>query len=227
MNIVITGSGKGIGYETVCRLLSEKHNVIALSRNVKALEVLKKKNKRSLIVIPFDLSKDDFSVLSGKIRSAVKTVDVLINNAGAIVNKSFEKITSDDLNNLYNINVFSVFKLIQSLLPLMKSNSHIVNISSMGGFQGSVKFSGLSAYSSSKGALTVLSECLAEEFKEKKISVNCLCLGAVQTEMLSNAFPGYKAPISAGEMAEFISYFSLSGHRFFNGKVLPVSSSTP
>jgi NAD(P)-dependent dehydrogenase (short-subunit alcohol dehydrogenase family) len=97
----------------------------------------------------------------------------------------------------------------------------------MGGVQGSAKFAGLSAYSSSKAALCTLTECLAEELKLENISVNCLALGAVQTEMLSKAFPGYRAPLSASEMAEFIVQFARSGHYYFNGKILPVSSTTP
>jgi NAD(P)-dependent dehydrogenase (short-subunit alcohol dehydrogenase family) len=97
----------------------------------------------------------------------------------------------------------------------------------MGGFQGSVKFKGLSYYSASKAAISCLTECLANEFSESRISVNCLALGAVQTEMLNEAFPGYKAPVEAHEMAEFISEFALSGHKFFNGKILPVAVGTP
>jgi NAD(P)-dependent dehydrogenase (short-subunit alcohol dehydrogenase family) len=97
----------------------------------------------------------------------------------------------------------------------------------MGGIQGSMKFSGLSAYSSSKGAVITLSELLAEEYKDRGISFNVLALGAVQTEMLAEAFPGYEAPITANEMADYIFNFTLTGHKFHNGKVLQVSSSTP
>jgi NAD(P)-dependent dehydrogenase (short-subunit alcohol dehydrogenase family) len=97
----------------------------------------------------------------------------------------------------------------------------------MGGVQGTVKFPGLSAYSSSKAALAGLTECLAIEFQDKDIAVNCLALGAVQTEMLQEAFPGFKAPVSPDKMAEFIGNFVLTAHHFMNGKVLPISLSTP
>ena len=93
--------------------------------------------------------------------------------------------------------------------------------------QGSAKFPGLTAYSSSKAAIAGLTECLAEELKDKNISVNCLAIGAVQTEMLEEAFPGYKAPLSPKQMAEYIFDFALKGHQYYNGKILPVSSSTP
>ena len=156
-------------------------------------------------------------------------VDILINNAGVLLNKSFEKISLGELREVYDINVFAPFRLTQAFLPLMggKKNSHVVNISSMGGVQGSVKFPGLSAYSSSKAALAGLSELLAVELKQKNIIVNCLALGAAQTEMLEKAFPGYKAPVSSSEMAELIVWFSLNGQKFFNGKVLPVAMSNP
>jgi NAD(P)-dependent dehydrogenase (short-subunit alcohol dehydrogenase family) len=109
----------------------------------------------------------------------------------------------------------------------MDKGSHIVNIASMGGFQGSSKYPGLSCYSASKAALACLTECLAGEFTESGIKVNCLALGSVQTEMLEEAFPGYKAPVDAQEMAEFIADFALKGHKFFNGKILPVAVNNP
>jgi NAD(P)-dependent dehydrogenase (short-subunit alcohol dehydrogenase family) len=72
-----------------------------------------------------------------------------------------------------------------------------------------------------------LSELLAEEYKAQQISFNVLALGAVQTEMLQEAFPGYIAPLSAQKMADYIYDFSLNGNQYYNGKVLQVSSSTP
>ena len=232
MNIIVTGASRGIGYELV-KLLSQNpaNRIIAVSRNKEKLERLTKESKSGNIhAIPFDLndSASRNSFISTVLQK-IDSVDILINNAGAIVNKPFEEITAQELNYVYNVNVFGVFQLIQSLLPYMgkKNKAHIVNISSMGGFQGSAKFAGLSAYSSSKAAVAGLSESLAEELKDKNIAVNCLCLGAVQTDMLEEAFPGYKAPVTAKQMAEFIADFSLAGHHYFNGKVLPVSLSTP
>ncbi len=97
----------------------------------------------------------------------------------------------------------------------------------MGGVQGSEKFQGLSLYSASKAALAVFTECLAEELKTHNVKANALALGAVQTEMLSHAFPTYKAPLQASEMADYIADFALNGHQYYNGKILPVSLSTP
>ena len=162
-----------------------------------------------------------------EISSSFKSIDVLINNAGSLINKPFLEISSSDFEAVFKVNVFAVASLTRLMLPMMNAKGHVLNITSMGGVQGSAKFPGLSAYSSSKGALVILTELLAEEYKESGPSFNALALGAVQTEMLEEAFPGYKAPVSAVQMAEYIIDFALKGHQFYNGKVLPISSSTP
>lgn len=229
MNIVITGASRGIGYQTALILAGAGHVVIAVSRSKEGLEKLKDASQGApgkIIPLVFDLESGDMKILSATINKNIGSIDVLLNNAGAIINKPFETISDAELLQVYKVNVLSVFSITRELLPLMKAGSHVVNISSMGGYQGSSKFAGLSAYSSSKGALTVLSECLAEELKPMNISVNCLCLGAVQTEMLSLAFPGFKAPIEAAKMAAFIADFAITGQRYFNGKILPVSLGT-
>lgn len=237
MNIIITGASRGIGHELVKILGASSSNcVFAVSRNEKKLELLKQaceQKNPSCKVIPIvcDLSKEnDIQHAIQIINQHVKHIDLLINNAGALVNKPFFEISRSDVEYAYRVNVFSAFHLIQQVLPLMFSSTsrgHVVNIGSVGGVQGSIKFSGLSAYSSSKAALASLTECLAEEFKEKNVAFNCLALGAVQTEMLSEAFPGYVAPLSAKEMATFIAQFATSAQHYMNGKIIPVSMSNP
>ncbi len=220
-NIVIVGTSRGIGKELL-GLLSENNNVLALSRNT--LPLAEFKNIERVKIEPFDVSKDELSVL---IKKHFKQVDVLINNAGYLVNKPILDITLNDIEQSFKTNVFGLIKNCQAVIPFMEQGGHIVNIGSMGGFQGSVKFSGLSVYSSSKAAVASFTECLAEELKDTKIKTNCLALGAVQTEMLAEAFPDYQAPLSAKQIAEFIADFSLNAHQWINGKVIPVSLSTP
>ncbi len=229
MTVVISGASRGIGRELVNFFLQKKGvKVIALSSHPDKFKALEKKKNFHAVKADFTI-EDSIYEVTENIRTITGEVSVLINNAGVLVNKPYARITSKELELVYRVNVFAPFLLSQQLVPLMgkKERAHIVNISSMGGFQGSSKFIGLSAYSSSKGALSILSECLAEELKDKNIACNCLCLGAVNTEMLKNAFPGYKANTSAKEMADFIGKFALTGHENFNGKVLPVSISTP
>ncbi|MDX2173309.1 MAG: SDR family oxidoreductase [Bacteroidota bacterium] len=232
MLVIVTGASKGIGFEIVKLFLNNpNYSIIAISRNIDSLtKLVNANNTTNLIPFKADItnSKQHKKVVD-LIKKIKLPVGILINNAGQIVNKPFEKISEKELESVYNTNVFGPFKLIQQLLPFFgkKAKSHIVNISSMGGFQGSSKFAGLSAYSSSKSALSGLTECLAEEFKDKNIAVNCLAIGAVQTEMLNKAFPGYKAPLQPKQMATFIYDFAINGHNYFNGKILPVSLSTP
>ncbi|WP_062062210.1 SDR family NAD(P)-dependent oxidoreductase [Aquimarina longa] len=224
-NIIITGASRGIGYELSKLLANEGHQVLALSRNEKPIIALQHQN---IHAFSFDISNlKDLEKMTDYISSTWKQVDVLINNAGKLLNKPFSEISTQDFEEVYKVNVFGVAEITRLVLPFMKSGSHVVTVSSMGGIQGSMKFPGLAAYSSSKGAVITLSELLAEEYKESGIAFNVLALGAVQTEMLEEAFPGYQAPLTATEMANYIKEFSLTGNTFYNGKVLQVSSSTP
>ncbi len=225
-NVLITGASGGIGSELVHLFLEANHNVIAVSRNTK--ELAKIKNEK-LWLIQADITTDKGRK---QIKEQVKKggeLCVLINNAGALINKPFAKITDKELRDIYEANVFAPFQLLQQLIPLMgkTQRAHVVNIGSMGGYQGSAKFAGLTAYSSSKFAIAGLTEILAEEFKDKNIAFNCLAIGAAQTKMLAKAFPGYKAPVSANQMADFIMDFALHSHKYINGKIIPVSLSTP
>jgi len=232
-NVIVTGASRGIGFELVQQYAAAGHEVIALSRNSDRLEELKEAclqlNPQAQVhILSFDLAKGDIaSQLIPFVESCFQHVDILINNAGALVAKPFTEINSEELELIYHVNVLSVFKLTQKLIPKFSNCAHIVNISSVGGVQGSLKFSGLSAYSSSKAALVSLTECLAEEYKETDLAFNCLALGAVQTEMLEEAFPGYQAPTSANDMATYIFDFSINGQNFYKGKVLNISKSTP
>ncbi|MFC4268571.1 SDR family NAD(P)-dependent oxidoreductase [Polaribacter marinivivus] len=224
-NVVITGTSRGIGYELAKLFANQNHNVLAISRNTEPLVALNHKNIKTLSV---DLCKnDEILQVTEFVKNNWKQVDILINNAGKLVNKPFTELTSDDFLEVYKVNVFGVAELTKSLIPYLQKGSHVVTISSMGGIQGSMKFPGLAAYSSAKGAVITLSELLAEEYKEQQIAFNVLALGAVQTEMLQEAFPGFQAPVSAEEMANYIYNFSLTGHQFYNGKILQVSSTTP
>jgi len=224
-NIVITGTSRGIGYELVALFTNAGHNVLALSRNEVPISGLNISNCQCM---PCDITNDDdLKKVSDFLKNDWKRVDVLINNSGYLVNKPFAKLKREDFQEAYDVNVFGAAAMTQMVLPFMKKDGHVVNISSMGGVQGSAKFPGLAAYSSSKGALITLTEVLAEEYKETGPAFNVLALGAVQTEMLEEAFPGYKASLTAKEMGKYIMDFALKGNQFYNGKILQVSNSTP
>lgn len=223
-NIIITGTSRGIGLELALQLADAGHQILALSRKTHE-RLMKHPNIHCLTL---DLSDvESFNSVESFLADAWKKVDILIHNAGSLVLKPFSELTQDDFEMLYKVNVFGVARLTQITLPYMSRGAHVVALSSMGGIQGSMKFPGLAAYSSSKGAVITLMELLAEEYKDQGISFNTLALGAVQTEMLQEAFPGYQAPVTPVAMASYVADFSLNGNRFYNGKVLQVSSSTP
>ncbi|ERJ61066.1 SDR family NAD(P)-dependent oxidoreductase [Sphingobacterium paucimobilis] len=234
-NIIITGASSGIGFEAVLDLTANKeNNVIALARSADKLrklhEIASSLNHDGGKFYPaqFDIVYDNYAEsLIPFITSKFDKVDILINNAGALINKPFLETSTEDFAQMLQSNLLGHINMIKHVVPLMTEGGHIINVSSMGGFQGSSKFPGLSAYSSSKGALAVLTECLAEEFKDRGIKVNCLALGSSQTEMFESAFPGMQAGTLAFEMGRYIAEFAQNGAKYYNGKVLPVANTTP
>lgn len=233
MDVLITGASKGIGYALAKKFSRQENCILYLvSRSADNLAKLKAEcqavNKGTDVhTIPFDLTTLQSEDLPAELQG--KHFDFVINNAGLLINKPFESYETDDIVGMLSTNFVAPVLLIQKLMPHLGGDSptHIVNIGSMGGYQGSVKFPGLSIYSASKAALACVTECLALEMKERNVFINCLALGAVRTEMLNKAFPGFNAPLSADEMAGYIADFTIDGYNYFNGKVLPVSVSTP
>ena len=223
--VIITGTSRGIGFELVHLFAHAGYAVLALSRNAKPVSNL---NFENITALSFDLNKsEDYERVAAFVEKEWSHVDILINNAGILLNKPFSDTTFEDFQQVFNTNVFGVAELTRRMIPFMSKSGHVVTISSMGGVQGSMKFPGLAAYSSSKGAVITLTELLAEEYKETGPSFNVLALGAVQTEMLEEAFPGYEAPNTAAQMGAYIFEFSKMGQQFYNGKLLQISSSTP
>ena len=229
MNILINGGTRGIGKEIVIYLAgNELNKILVTGRDEKALKSLSDRYMNvHALAIDLSVFETQSEMFINIIQRYFNQVDILINVAGNLVAKEFIKTGNDEARLMMDTNFFGPASVIKILNPYMTAGSHIVNITSMGGFQGSSKYIGLSYYSASKAALACLTECLATEFSESGIKVNCLALGAVQTEMLAEAFPGYNAPVDAAEMGEFIAEFALKGHKFFNGKILPVAVSNP
>lgn len=233
MNIILTGASSGIGFEAALELsLSNDNKIVCIARSAdklrKLLEIARGINPDCTIYpVEFDIVMNDYAALVPFLKERLGHVDILINNAGALINKPFLETTGQDFADMYQSNVLGHFNMIKHILPLMQSGGHIVNIGSMGGYQGSVKFPGLAAYSASKSALHTLTECLAFELADTGIKINCLALGSAQTEMLEAAFPAYESPVMAFEMGKYVADFARTGHKFFNGKVLPVAVTTP
>jgi short-subunit dehydrogenase len=237
MNIIVTGASRGIGYELGRLFATDINNkVVVIARNRLKLEQLRREcvsqyPGAKIFPLVLDLAEERLPAsFIPQLMACIGSVDVLVNNAGTLVNKPFEELERQEVESLFRVNILSLFEMMRLLIPYMGKGerpTHIVNISSMGGFQGSRKYAGLSAYSASKAALACLTECLAEEFAGRNISVNCLCLGAVQTEMFTQAFPGERALMTPLKMAHFVRDFSMNGAGFYNGKIIPVSATLP
>lgn len=231
MNILISGGSKGIGREIVRIMAAGKDNrILATGRDEPALKELADSlphGNVSYMVMDLADMASRLPSIKKQILSRFSRIDILINCAGSLTVKDFMDITDSEARMMMEINFFGPAALIRLVVPLMGEGSHIVNISSMGGFQGSSKYRGLSYYSASKASIACLTECLASELSGSGISVNCLALGAVQTEMFGTAFPGMNAPVMPEQMAGFIAYFAVSGNKFFNGKILPVAIADP
>jgi len=225
---IVTGASRGIGKEICKNLADRNHKVIAVARSEKPLQQLSGRYPEHITAIPADLTdEEEINVIAQYAETEGIGIDVLINNAGALINKPFSELTLDDWRSQLESNIISAVAITRQLLPFFSEEAHIVNISSMGGFQGSAKFPGLSSYSVAKGGLSILTECLAVELSEQQIKANALCLGAVQTDMLEEAFPGIEAPVAPEEMGEYIAEFALTGYKFYNGKILPVALEDP
>lgn len=225
---IITGASRGIGYQTTLHLCEKGHQVIAVARSSDRLKTLKDHYPDQIITYTSDLSDpEQVQKLTSDLEQNRVSIDILINNAGRLIPKPFLELTDEDWYEMFEVNVMASVRLVRTLFHLLNKKAHIVNISSMGGFQGASKFPSLTGYSVTKAGLSILAECLPPELSSKSISSNTLCLGAVQTEMLSDAFPGLEAPVSPDDMGKYIADFAINGAKFFNGKILPVALDDP
>jgi len=227
-HILITGASRGIGYETAKYLANQNCSITAIARSEEKLNQLRAYAPEQIFALPLDITEEHAAEsIKEHLQDHQLSIDGFRHNAGLLINKPFLDQADDDWKRQISVNLMSPVQLTRSLISLFNNDSHIVNIGSMGGFQGSEKFPGLSAYSTVKGALAILTECLSLELADYNIKANCLCLGAVQTEMLETAFPGIKAPVNPTEMARYIGDFTLKAGTFMNGKILPVALNNP
>lgn len=229
--ILISGGTSGIGRATVLHFLQHGWQVVSWGRRDALIDTLKVESEGlpgTLTAFTWDLASRDWDGFLQMLAAAsIHRVDALINNAGYLVKKPFLELTAADINASYTINSIAPFELIQKVVPMMPKDSFILNVSTMGGVQGSVKFPELSAYASSKSAVISLSELLAVELEPMGIYVNALALGGVDTEMLQAAFPGIQVNTQPEDVAKYIFSWVTEHGNLFNGKTLQLSSSTP
>ena len=220
--IVVTGTSSGIGHQICTQAVKMNFHVISVSRNIEPLKDIGGIESFSIDIT----NKDSIDEFITNLKSRKIKIDILINNAGYLVSELFVDTTYDSFKKTFDVNVFGLAEITRSLIPIINSDGHVINISSIGGVNGSKKFPGLSAYSSSKAAVIALTEVLAEEYQNGP-SFNVLALGAVQTKMLKEAFPDYNVDTKPEEMAKYILDFAINGNKLFNGKLISVSNSNP
>ena len=228
---IITGASRGIG-KGIAEIFAKNGANIAFtySSSVESAMALEKElNGMGVKAKGYQSDASDFNEAQAFVDAVLvdfETVDILINNAGYLSNELFSKTSYESFKDTFDVNVFGLAEITRSLIPYINKTGHVVNISSIGGVNGSKKFPGLSVYSSSKAAVIALTEVLAEEYSDGP-SFNVLALGAVQTKMLKEAFPDYNAETNPNEMAKYIIDFAVNGSKLFNGKLISVSNSNP
>ncbi len=220
--ILVTGTSSGIGQQICIQAANNNFRVLSVSRNIDPL-----KDINAIESFVLDITeKDSVDKFISNLKIRKIKIDILINNAGYLKSELFSETTYDSFKTTFDVNVFGLAEITRSLIPIINKDGHVINISSIGGVNGSKKFPGLSAYSSSKAAVIALTEVLAEEYKNGP-SFNVLALGAVQTKMLKKAFPDYDAETKPEDMAKYILDFAINGNKLFNGKLISVSKSNP
>lgn len=181
--VLITGASRGIGRETACKFYENGYNiVINYNKNEKAALDLQAKLPGSMIV------KADVSIES-EVKHMVDAViekygfiDVLVNNAGIAQQKLFTDISTDEWNNMMNVNLNSVYYTCKYVVPHMisKKSGKIINVSSMWGVTGA---SCEVHYSASKAAVIGFTKALAKELGPSGIRVNAIAPGTIMTDM--------------------------------------------
>lgn len=189
MNIIITGSNRGIGKSLVEFFASNGHNVWACARKQSTefeeyLSRLAEQYGVWIKPIYFDIS-DDSEIIGGlqTICSEKLPIDVLINNAGVSAVGLLSQTKIDDVKDIFNINYFSVLRIIQlvSKKMIMKRKGVIINMASLAGIEPQP---GKIAYGSSKAAIILMTKCLAKELGPLGIRVNAIAPGPIETEMI-------------------------------------------
>ena len=232
--VFLTGAGKGIGKEILNLLIKEKVIVYAITRNKKDFKWIKK-NK---YVFLFEGDVTDQKLIDEIFDYSKKRkhlFNCLINNAGMRQRKQFLKITNNELNEVFENNFFSVYKLIQKFSKQFKFKGNMGSIINISSIVGNLGFKELSGYASTKSALDGLTKSLAVELAEKKIRVNSIAPGFIKSSYFKN-FKRDKAklykwtlsriPINTwGENLDvaYLTLFLISEHsKYINGQIVKI-----
>ncbi len=217
--IIVTGSGRGIGRCIAKRLGRYGANIIATARSKEELEKVCKEitdEGGEAIFFRGDVTKEeDVKNVINNTVSQFGKVDVVVNNAGIGLRKNLWETTTEEFEEVMNVNVKSVFLYMKNIIPPMeKHGGLIINISSGAGKAG---IPTLGAYCASKFAVIGLTEALAGEVK-KNIKIVALCPGSVDTGMFKRLFPGEKADLKPEEVADKIADICIHPEKYRSGQ---------
>ncbi len=232
--VVITGAGSGIGAGAAQRFAREGASVVLVGRTPEKLEkVAAQLPQGKHLVVPCDVScADEVQNLAQRVIDEYGRVDVLVNNAGVIVQGRIHEISLNDWETLMATDLNGVFYCTHYFMPeLLKTKGNVVNISSVSGLGGDW---GMSVYNAAKGAVTNFTRALAMDYGADGVRVNAICPGFTFTELTEDMKQNEpllqkfyeRIPLKrAGEpedIADAIAFIASDDARYITGVNLPV-----
>ena len=227
---IITGASRGIGRAAAFELARQGADVVLAARDAHALDAgasaIREQGQQAL-AIPTDVA-DEQSVerLVSTTVGAFGHVDLVINSAGALVNRPLADLDAASWDHVLAVNLRGTFLMCREAFRHMipRQGGVIINVSSLSGVPGVEKFPGLSAYNASKYGVAGLTEILAVEGRPHGIRVLAVSPGAVDTEMLRQAAPHLTPGMTPDDLARILAWLAGPDARHLSGVNLPIYS---
>ncbi|MGB8217739.1 MAG: SDR family oxidoreductase [Candidatus Methanoperedens sp.] len=220
-NIIVTGSGRGIGKYIAKRLGKEGANIVVTGRAESDIEKvcneINDDGGRAIFIKGDVTREEDVREVINKTIQKFGKIDVLVNNAGVGLRKLLWETRVEEFEEIMDVNVKGVFLYMKNIIPQMKEGL-IINISSGAGKTG---IPTLSAYCASKFAVIGLTEAAAGE-GGKNIKIVALCPGSVNTGMFKRMFPGEKADLEPEEVAEKVADICIHPGKYRSGESIEI-----
>jgi NAD(P)-dependent dehydrogenase (short-subunit alcohol dehydrogenase family) len=221
---VVTGASRGIGRAIALRLAEAGAEVALWARDATALravasEIAAARGKARAIVVDVTDS-EAVQHASDLVRATMPPVRTVVNNAGAVLRKSTEAITDDEWRHIQAVNLDGTFYVTRAFLADLEHNQgRVINISSRAGREGTAL---LAAYCAAKHAVIGLTRALAEELRAAKVSVNAICPGSVDTQMLREGLPGARPDMSPDDIAKTALFLAHAAPTALTGTCIDV-----
>ena len=189
---LVTGSSRGIGRETVIEFAKAGVNVVInyCTHEQEALELetyIKENYDVSVFLVQADISlENEVYAMVNQVIDNFGSIDILVNNAGIYFEKYIEQTTNEDIDNMVDVNIKGTFKVTRNLIDKLKENKGcIVNIASCLGLVPELTSP---LYCTTKAGIVMFTKCLAQEYANLGVRVNCVLPGPILTELLETSF---------------------------------------